>query len=116
MTEQDPKFPRNSQRLRTLKGARIEIDKASSFDVVIRDLSENGAKLKLATAFAVPDRFVLLIPNPNTGQTERRTCERRWQRGEQVGARFVESTADQPGTPPPGTPPRPSLRRLKPEA
>lgn len=115
MTEQDPKSPRASQRHRTLKGARIEIDKALSFDVVIRDLSDSGAKLKLATAFAVPDRFVLLIPNPNTGQTERRNCERRWQRGEQVGARFVESSAD-PGAPPPATQTRPSLRRLKPEA
>ncbi len=96
MTDPEAESPRQSPRQRTLKGARI-VCAGSTFDVTIRDLSESGVKLKLGSAFAVPPMFELVILNPNTGVTEKRDCETRWQRGEQVGAQFV-ATPEKPVT------------------
>lgn len=100
MTEPDAQFPRQFQRQRALKGARIVCENLVSYDVTIRDLSDGGVKVKLSAPFAVPDRFDLLILNPNTGIPERRSCEKRWQRGDQLGARFVAS-GDAPAATPP---------------
>jgi hypothetical protein len=71
---------------------------ALTYDVTIRDLSEGGVKLKLGAPFAVPPTFLLMILNPNTGVTENRACETRWQRGDQVGAQFVAALPDRPVT------------------
>ena len=54
-------------------------------------ISEGGVKLKLGSPFAVPPTFTLVILNPNTGISDKRSCETRWQRGDQIGARFVEA-------------------------
>lgn len=89
MSEHDPESPRSFQRQRTLKGARIELDGSKTYDVMIRDMSEGGVKLKLAAPFSVPAEFILIILNPNTGISEERTCQTRWQRGDQVGAKFI---------------------------
>ncbi|MBU3920505.1 MAG: PilZ domain-containing protein [Alphaproteobacteria bacterium] len=100
MTEPDAQFPRKFQRQRALKGARIVCENQVTYDVTIRDLSGGGVKVKLNTPFVVPDRFDLLILNPNSGVPERRSCEKRWQRGDQLGARFVASSDDQAATAP----------------
>jgi hypothetical protein len=58
-----------------------------TYDVTVRDMSEAGVKLKLGSPFAVPPTFTLVILNPNTGVSDKRSCETRWQRG----ARFIEA-------------------------
>ena len=98
MTDPETESPRQSPRQRTLKGARIICAGSLSYDVTIRDMSEGGVKLKLGSPFAVPPAFVLVILNPNTGISEKRACETRWQRGDQVGAQFVASLPDTSGT------------------
>lgn len=109
MTDPAPELPRASPRHRTLKAARIVFNSDfSSFDAVIRDMSEGGVRLKLGTPFIVPHLFELVILNSNTGVPERRTCETRWQRGDQVGARFVSARAE---AAPPSAPAAPTLRR-----
>jgi hypothetical protein len=100
MTEPDAQFPRQSQRQRALKGARIVCENQVTYDVTIRDLSDGGVKVKLNAPFVVADRFDLLILNPNSGVPERRSCEKRWQRGDQLGARFVASGDAAATTPP----------------
>ncbi len=96
MTDPETESPRQSPRQRTLKGARIICAGALTYDVTIKDMSEGGVKLKLGSPFAVPPAFVLVILNPNTGLTEKRSCETRWQRGDQVGAQFVVALPDKP--------------------
>jgi hypothetical protein len=95
--EPAPEIPRRSQRHKTLKSGRIEFNGTfSTFDVTIKDMSETGVKLKLSTTFIVPPTFQLLILNTNTGISERRTCETRWQRGDLLGARFIDAPEDAP--------------------
>lgn len=90
--------PRGHPRQRTLKGARIVFNNGhSSIDVVVRDISDSGAKLKLGTAsWVAPDAFDLIIQNPGSGIAARYHCEKRWQRGDLVGARFVETPPKRP--------------------
>jgi hypothetical protein len=109
MTDSKPILPRSSPRLRTLKAARIVFNSDySSYDVLIRDLSDTGVRLKLGSAFAVPDHFDLIIPNPNSGRKDRKACEKVWQRGDQAGARFLTVSAKPETTP---LPEAPRLRR-----
>ncbi|MFN7055320.1 PilZ domain-containing protein [Hyphomonas sp.] len=82
--------PRAHRRQRVLKSARIIFNRGlSSYNATLRDISDGGAKLRLEAAMPVPRAFELLILNPNTGKPERHFCERRWQRGDLVGAEFV---------------------------
>lgn len=101
MSGPTPDLPRHHARQRTLKSARIVFNNsASSMDVLIRDMSEGGAKLKLGTpGWPAPDLFDLVILNPNTGTRVRHPCEKRWQRGDLVGARFL--TQEEHETPAP---------------
>jgi len=98
MNDPEAEAPRKFPRQRALKGARIEIDGQKSYDVIVRDQSEGGVRLKLGSPFAVPPVFTLIIHNPNTGVAEKRSCQTRWQRGDQVGAQFVEQAPPTPGT------------------
>lgn len=97
--------PRKHPRQRSLKSARIVFNSGhSSLNVTVRDLSESGVKLKLGAAgWAVPGEFDLIVLNPNTGAPTTYHCQKRWQRGDLIGASFVEGG--------PTTPSRPSLRR-----
>ena len=107
-TDSHRKFPRQ----RTLKGARIVCTGSLTYDVMIRDLSESGVRLKLGSPFAVPATFQLVIHNPNTGTSEKRHCELRWQRGDQAGAEFVAAAPAAAPVPLAA----PSLRRTLPPA
>ncbi|MCA8901545.1 MAG: PilZ domain-containing protein [Hyphomonas sp.] len=84
-------------RQRVLKSGRILLKgHTSTIDVLIRDLSATGVKLKLANPWIVPDRFDLTIANPATGTSETHACEKRWQRGLMAGARFIDPDAPKP--------------------
>jgi hypothetical protein len=99
MSDHEPDANRRTPRQRALKGARIICAGDKTYDVTIRDISEGGVRLKLGSPFVVPESFVLVILNPNTGKSEKRTCETRWQRGDQVGAQFVAPGPEKPSAP-----------------
>ncbi len=53
---------RSAQRQRTLKGARIVInDGMSTFQCTVRNLSEAGALIKIASVIGIPDTFDLVF-------------------------------------------------------
>lgn len=76
---------RNAQRHRTLKGGKIVFnDGRSTFDCVVRNLSETGAKLTVNSALGVPQRFVLAM-----GDGRRFDCEVAWHTETEIGVRFA---------------------------
>jgi zona occludens toxin (predicted ATPase) len=76
---------RKVQRHRTLKGARIVVnDGFSTFQCTVRNLSEAGAKLKVASIIGIPDRFELALDD---GQ--RFKCEVVWKSETEIGIRFA---------------------------
>tara|TARA_R110000787_G_scaffold16825_3_gene52894 strand:+ start:11662 stop:11955 length:294 start_codon:yes stop_codon:yes gene_type:complete len=82
---------RTADRHRTLKAGRIEVNgHASTFDCMIRDMSESGARLVLKAVWAAPAQFDLLVLNPNTGKSDRHACLTAWQKGTVIGVRFTD--------------------------
>jgi PilZ domain len=85
-----PENGRDDPRMRMLRRGRIVVNhRHSSFDVGIRDLSSTGAKLKLTEVWAVPETFDLQLLKPDGSMELVVPCEKRWQTGVLVGARFV---------------------------
>lgn len=88
-----PDESRSDARQRTLRTGRIVINKgASTFDVTIRDMSATGARLLPKDARNLPETFELLILNPGSGDWTRQACDKRWQKGNLVGARFTNAS------------------------
>lgn len=76
---------RANPRQRTLKGARIVFnDKSSTLDCVVRNLSEGGARLKVASVVGIPDSFSLRFEDGRSFE-----CRVVWRRGEELGVEFV---------------------------
>ena len=82
---------RSEGRHRTLKAGRIEVNgHASTFDCMIRDMSARGARLVLKAVWIAPEKFDLLVLNPNTGKSDRHACLTAWQKGTVIGVRFTD--------------------------
>jgi len=80
---------RRARRLRALKGAKISFNSGNSvIDCLVRNMSETGARLKLETTAAVPERFSLIIIE-NGGAIPQRDCEVAWQTATELGVRFL---------------------------
>lgn len=76
---------RGSQRHRTLKGGKIVFnDGFSTYDCTIRNLSDTGAKLMVASLVGVPQRFLLALDDGR-----RFECEMAWHREGEIGVRFL---------------------------
>ena len=91
-----PRAPRQ----KTLKSGRIAINEmTSTFEVLIRDMSETGARLVMSDIYPLPLYFDLIILNPNTGRPSRTPCQVAWQKGLIVGVKF--RTDDIPAEPAP---------------
>ena len=76
---------RRSARTRSLLQGRVYYNhRRASVDCLVRDISEQGAKLKFSEAVAVPEVVELYIPNKN--ETHRARIQWRW--GEEVGVAF----------------------------
>jgi len=74
------------QRRRTLKSAVASYnDQSISMEVVLRDMSDTGAKLKLKENDVLPDSFHLYIELDGINVE----CEVVWRRGLEIGAKFV---------------------------
>jgi len=77
---------RSSPRQRMLKSAHVVFnDGHSTINCVVRNLSETGAKLKVADVIGIPQRFDLALPG-----TERRACRVIWHSATELGVTFVE--------------------------
>ena len=83
---------RRDPRQRALIGARIIFNQGSStLDCVIRDLSEDGARLSMSDALTPPDEFDLFIPQKKATYRARVA----WRRKEGLGVSF--SRTDEAG-------------------
>lgn len=77
---QDRRFPRS----RAFLGAKIIFnDGHSSFDCIVREMSEGGAQIKVENALAVPERFNLTLSDGRSFG-----CEIRWRRINAIGVEF----------------------------
>ncbi len=87
---------RDDARHRTLRKGRVLInDLHSSFDVIVRDVSEEGMQLKLWEVWAVPETFDLELLSPYGHIEAIYQCERRWQNGLRVGVHILADKTDQ---------------------
>ena len=75
---------RRKPRLRTIKGGSILFGTAAAVECVIRNMSETGAALEVASPTGIPDDFTLLIKP----EIIKRECHVVWRTAERVGVRF----------------------------
>ena len=76
---------RASPRRRTLKGGRIVINNGfSTFECTVRNLSETGARLKVASIIGLPDSFDLVMEDGT-----RHHCRIAWKSETEVGVTFT---------------------------
>lgn len=76
---------RSNGRRRVLKGATISFNRGfSSFECIVRNESDEGARLSFGETFALPNRFVISIAGDGS-----REAEVRWRNATQVGIAFI---------------------------
>jgi len=76
---------RNVQRARVLREGKIVYGNFTILiDCVVRDMSDGGAKIKVASQSGIPEEFYLYLPNLRLMHK----VEVRWRRGDQIGVRF----------------------------
>ncbi|HXX09767.1 MAG TPA: PilZ domain-containing protein [Pseudolabrys sp.] len=75
---------RTNPRVRTLKGGSIIFGVGSTVDCVIRNLSETGACLEVASPIGIPDEFSLQIKPDST----KRDCHVVWRAANRIGLHF----------------------------
>jgi hypothetical protein len=80
---------RRVQRTKIFKAAKLTLAGCLTVDGIVRDLSNLGACLQLASTVGLPDEFDLTF---DTGRTSRR-CHIVWQSACNVGVRFGQSMA-----------------------
>ncbi|PPD41911.1 MAG: pilus assembly protein PilZ [Methylocystis sp.] len=76
---------RQSLRRRTLLGGKIEFLDRSTFECVVRNLSETGARVRCDQQIALPDVFSLVIGKLD----ERRQVRAIWRRENEIGLKFM---------------------------
>ncbi len=88
---------RGKPRQRTLKAGLIVFnDLRSTVECTIRNLTEGGARLKVASPIGIPDRFIL----QNTSDRTKRECEVVWRKATEIGVRFVQAQGEDAGKKP----------------
>jgi hypothetical protein len=76
---------RNAERHRILKGARITFKEGTTtIDCTVRNLSEQGACLKVASPIGIPDMFDLVLDNASVHH-----CRVTWRKATQIGVNFT---------------------------
>jgi len=78
---------RRAPRRRTLKSATISPDgQGTCFDCVVRNISETGIRVKVASQLGIPKSFRFKFPDEGIDQT----AEIVWRLDKELGAVFVE--------------------------
>jgi hypothetical protein len=87
---------RNVHRRRALKQAKVILSEWTMLDCLVRDFTDDGARLEFAAPVELPESFRVQLVSDNS----RRAAELMWQRGQSAGVRFV-STGElaKPNTP-----------------
>ena len=80
---------RRVQRTKIFKAAKLTLAECLTVDGIVRDLSNLGACLQLASTVGLPDEFDLTI---DAGHTSRR-CHIVWRSPSDVGVFFDQSIA-----------------------
>ena len=83
---------RAKQRQRVLKSAKIGLSRGGIIDCTIRDISEDGACLRVASALGIPEFFELILDDKTL-----RPCRIKWRKETQIGVEFqskIASTTD----------------------
>ena len=94
MTDDGHSKRRATQRHRVLKGALIVFnDGASTINCTVRNLSETGAHLRVASVVGIPNRFGLQFndksPNRNCELVWRKEADLGVRKEAEIGVRFV---------------------------
>lgn len=76
---------RRTLRRRTLLSGKIEFLDRSTFECVIRNLSETGAKVRCDQQIVLPDVFDLVIEKMD----ERRSVRAVWRGQDEIGLKFM---------------------------
>jgi hypothetical protein len=85
MMEKPAQERRKAARHRTLKGARITFhDHAVAIDCTVRNLSDEGACLKVASPIGIPNTFDLVLDSACV-----RHCRVTWRKATQIGVEFA---------------------------
>lgn len=75
---------RSAQRQRTLKGAVIVFNnRNSTLSCTVRNASEGGAQIRVASTLGVPDEFELRLSDGT-----KKSCVVVWRHAEELGVRF----------------------------
>ena len=79
---------RRVPRRRTLKGAMIVFnDGRSTIAATVRNLSEDGANLRVASILGIPETFTLRLSDGST-----HTCRAIWHKSDEIGVAFVRAS------------------------
>jgi hypothetical protein len=76
---------RGDTRRTALKSARIVAKDGTAVDCKLRNISDSGARLELASPQLLPHRFELEIAG-----LPARTCILRWAKGNLIGVQFAD--------------------------
>jgi PilZ domain len=77
-----------------LKAAKIAFGRAGIIDVTVRNMSDRGACLLVASPLGIPETFDLII----VGDKVTRPCRLVWRKEKQVGVEFTDGDlAPSPG-------------------
>lgn len=71
--------------MRTFKGGSIIFGLVPGIDCVIRNLSDTGASIEVASPVGIPDDFTLLI----RPETIKRHCRVEWRLANRIGVQFI---------------------------
>ena len=74
---------RIAERRRTLKAGTIGSG-GGGIDCIVRNISETGAALEVATPLFIPDRFTLFVPSDQF----KRGCHIVWRKEKRIGIAF----------------------------
>jgi|ERR1700677_2913675 hypothetical protein len=80
---------RAMSRNRILRGAKILVNNRSVIDCAVRDLTDEGACLQVASPVGIPLSFDLLIK----GESASRPCDLVWKSAGRIGVSFHRAPA-----------------------
>lgn len=71
-------------RHRVLKGGHVVVNGGfSTFDCTIRNLSDSGARLRVASVIGIPDHFQLMLDDGQSFE-----CQVAWRQETELGVQF----------------------------
>lgn len=80
---------RITPRHRVFKAGSIEFGGGAAIDCTIRNLSDSGAALDVASPIGIPDSFDLVLARDAAQQDqERRRCRVAWRKEKRIGVVF----------------------------